>query len=155
MLFENIFVLLELYISNNCIKNTDFLCSFWLFLRFQGWLNHFSINIKKINFAFQKCIAVYRLDIYFWRYSFFSLITNIDSFFTPKHWAFLNGKPKYRLEVKSLWTKQTILTCKRICIIHWTQSYQNLLNKPKLKVIFQRECMTLRLQGYNFNFEIS
>ena len=30
----------------------------------------------------------------------------------------------------------------------------NFLNNTKAKAILQRECMTLRLQGYNFNFEI-
>ena len=31
-----VFALLEGYIGNNGIENTNFLCSFWLFVRFQG-----------------------------------------------------------------------------------------------------------------------
>ena len=54
----------------------------------------------------------------------------------------------------SLWTQKTILTCKRIYIIQRPQSYYKPLEQPKSKVILQIECMTLRLQGYNFNFEI-
>ena len=38
MLFGNIFALLEGYLGNNCIENTYFLCSFGLFVRYQGEL---------------------------------------------------------------------------------------------------------------------
>ena len=54
----------------------------------------------------------------------------------------------------NLRTQQTILTCKRIYIIQRPQGYCKPLEQPKSKVLLRIECMTLRLQGYNFNFEI-
>ena len=36
LLLGNIFTLLEGYISDKYIENTYFLCSFWIFVRFQG-----------------------------------------------------------------------------------------------------------------------
>ena len=73
LLFRNIFPLLEGYISKKYIENTYFLYNFWFFVRFQVGFSqyschgniHFSIKIYEINFAFQKCIVVSSLDVYF------------------------------------------------------------------------------------------
>ena len=52
----------------------------------------------------------------------------------------------------SLWTQQNIFVWE-FELYSNNKAVVNFLSNTKAKVILQRECMTLRLQGYNFNFK--
>ena len=57
-----VFALLEGYIGNNGIGNTNFLCSFWFFVRFQGggWFNAVAMATLIFQSTFKKLIFLFK-----------------------------------------------------------------------------------------------
>ena len=71
----------------------------------------------------------------------------------PDRSTIFSDKTRILLNSLSLWHSRLYLRAREFTLCKKHKAIVNLLSNAKSKVILQIECLTLRLQGYNFNLK--